>query len=129
MKSLLLIFSLFSMLSFCSKEESQIKDKLIGEWTWVESSGGFAGKIETPSTTGKEITIEFSSEKYIKYVNGDIESEMTYTIEKGSSIRTTEETYLIVYENGKKQSVELIDNKLILYDECHDCYQNEYVRK
>ena len=130
MKYLFITLVFFSSMSFCSKKvESQIKNKIIGKWTWIQSSGGFAGRIETPATTNKEISIEFTSEKCIKYVNGKIESELNYKIEKGPSIRTNEDTYLIIYENDKKQSIDFIDDKLILYDECHDCYQNEYIKE
>ncbi|MCB2197675.1 MAG: hypothetical protein KQH79_17585 [Bacteroidetes bacterium] len=129
MKYLCVVLIFFSSMSLCSKKvESQIKNELIGKWKWVESSGGFAGRIQTPETTQKEIILEFTSEKCIKYVNGKVESNLNYMIEKGPSIRTTEDTYLIIYENDKKQSVDFIDNKLILYDECHDCFQNEYIK-
>jgi hypothetical protein len=115
------------MTPLCS-QKNQVP-QLLGTWTWLESSGGFAGKTETPETTGNIISITFSKDKYTKYLNGELNSEMTYKIEKGSSIRTEDDTYLIIYENGRKQSIELIENKLILYDECHDCYQNEYIKK
>lgn len=129
MKYVYIILLFFSTMSLCSKKvESQIKNELTGKWKWVESSGGFAGRIQTPATTQKEIMLEFTSEKCIKYVNGKVESELSYTIKKGPSIRTTEDVYLIIYENDKKQSVDFIDNKLILYDECHDCFQNEYIK-
>jgi len=130
MKSLLLILSFTSMLSFCSENiKSQITADLEGKWIWAESSGGILGKTTTPATTKRDITIEFTNEKFIQYVNGEIEKELTYTIEKGSSIRTEEDTYLVVYENGRKQSFELKEDRLILYDECHDCFQHEYTKK
>ncbi len=130
MKNLILLLSLISSLSFCSKNvESQIKTKLIGKWSWIESSGGIMGKTISPATTGNQIIIEFTSNKYFKYTNDSLEIEMSYKIEKGSSIRISEETYLIIYENGQKQSIGMEGNNLILYDECHDCYQNEYVKK
>jgi len=130
MKSIVLILFIIASVSDCSKnDDPKITAELLGKWNWIESSGGFAGKTETPATTGNSITIEFTREKYIKYVNGLAEQEMTYQIEKGKSIRKTEDSFLILYENGRKQSIEIIDNKLILFDECHDCYQNEYVKE
>lgn len=130
MKNLILLLSLISSLSFCSKNvESQIKIELIGKWSWVESSGGIMGKTLNPSTTGNQITIEFTTDKFIQYTNDSLELEMSYTIDKGNSIRSSEEVFLIIYENGRKQSIGIEGNKLILYDECHDCYQNEYVKQ
>lgn len=130
MKNLIILLSLISSISFCSKNvESQIKKELTGKWSWIESSGGIMGKTINPATTGNQITIEFTSDKFFQYTNDSLALEMSYKIEKGKTIRSSEETFLIVYENGQKQSVEVEGNKLILYDECHDCYQNEYIKK
>lgn len=130
MKNTILFLVIIVFASFCSKDdEPKIATELIGSWIWIESSGGIAGVTSTPETTGNEITIEFTSEKYTKYINGVVDIEMTYKIENGNTIRKTENTYLIIYENERKQSIELIGNKLILFDECYDCYQNEYVKK
>ncbi len=41
---------------------------------------------------------------------------------------TNEKIDLMIYENDRKQSIVLNENKLILYDECFDCYQNEYIK-
>jgi len=130
MKNLILSLIFISLAFFCSaNDKSQIATELIGTWIWIKSSGGISGVTSTPATTGNEIKIEFSSEKYTKYINGFVDNEMTYKIEKGNSIRKTGDTYLIIYENDQKQSIELIGKKLILFDECYDCYQNEYVKK
>jgi len=130
MKSILLVLSFIGLVSFCSKDEDpQIAAALIGKWIWIESSGGIAGVIKTPSTTGNEITIEFTAKKFTKFVNGIVDLEMTYKIETGSSIRSKENTFLIIYENDQKQSIELNGNKLILFDECYDCFQYEYLKE
>jgi hypothetical protein len=130
MKNLLFVFAFTCIFLFCSIEvKTQVKAEIIGKWVWVESSGGFAGGITTPETTGNQITIEFTKSTYKKYINGKLDIEMTYLIETGNSMRKSDKTDLIIYQNNKKQSLELKDNKLILYDECFDCFQTEYIRK
>jgi len=79
----------------------------------------------TPKTTGNEIIIEFSLNTCKKYVNGILDNEITYKIEMGNSIIKNEETDIITLENEWRQSIELNGNKLTLYDECYDCFQNE----
>ena len=67
--------------------------------------------------------------KKIKYfLNAELISESKYELTKGESIRTSEKTDLMIYENNRKQSIAIFDEILILYDECYDCYQNEYIR-
>lgn len=127
MKNLNILVIILTLISMDVK--AQINNELIGKWKWVESSGGIMGKITNPASTGTKISIEFTSEYFIKYTNDSIITEIKYKIEKGSSIRSNEESYLIVYDNGKKQSINLEGNKLILYDECHDCFQYEYVKE
>lgn len=130
MKNRILIFVLISAFSSCSKDgEPQISENIIGRWVWVESSGGIGGITETPTTTENEVIIEFSDNKCTKYLNGNIDYVLTYTIEKGNSILTQEETELIIYENGLKQSFKLDGQKLILFNECYDCFQNEYIKE
>ena len=98
----ILIFAIF--FSSCTKEElPQISSGIIGKWAWVKSSGGIAGVTLTPETEGKQITIEFSSSTVKRYINGNLESEMTYRIESGTSIYKTGNTDLIIYENEMKQ--------------------------
>lgn len=123
-------FLIFAIIIFsCSKDDDEIKSGISGEWVWVESFGGIAGITETPATTGNQITIEFQSDRYKKFINGIMDVEMTYMVEKGSSIYTDGKVELIIYENEWEQSVELNDNMLILKDECYDCYKHIYIRE
>ncbi len=103
--------------------------QLIGKWKWVESSGGIDGRTETPESTGNAVIIEFTVSTMRKYVNENLESEINYKTYLGPSIRTTQNTDLIVYKNGTKQSMELYGNSLILFDECYDCCQHNYLKE
>jgi hypothetical protein len=129
MKNVIILLFILTF-SMCSKDDKpQISSGIFGKWIWTQSSGGIAGVIETPETSGNQVAIEFSTNTCKKYINGNLDIELTYKIETGNSIRKIEETDLIIFENGWKQSIELDGNKLILYDECFDCFQNEYIRE
>lgn len=113
----------------CENFEVAPKADILGSWKWINSSGGIDGRVETPSSTGYEVYIEFTNKKFRKYLNGALVDELSYSIQEGQSIRTTGNTEPVAFENGTTQSIELYDNKLILYDECFDCFQHEYVRE
>ena len=54
--SFLLVFAALFAFS-CSKEEvvaTQANSSLAGEWRWVSSTGGIAGKTYTPASEGYE---------------------------------------------------------------------------
>lgn len=111
-----------------SEDENNINEQIIGKWKWVESSGGIQGGTHTPQTTGENRNIEITSDKIKYYTNGILTSEFNYNLQKGESIRANEQTDLMIYENDRIQSIILNESKLILHDECFDCYQNEYIK-
>jgi len=129
MKKWVLILALASLTINCSNDdENNIKEQLIGKWIWVESSGGIQGETLNPQTTGENRHIEITFDEIKYFTNGILTSEFDYYLQKGESIMTNEKIDLMIYENDRKQSIVLNENKLILYDECFDCYQNEYIK-
>jgi hypothetical protein len=129
MKNIILTFILITLIGCSQDDNLSMKSQLNGKWKWVESSGGIDGRTETPESTGDAVTIEFTLSTMKKFVNGNLEFEVNYEIKSGTSIRTTEDTDLIVYENGTKQSVELNGNFLVLFEECYDCFQHNYIKE
>ena len=128
MKSIIFISILIAFMGCSSSNNSELKSQLIGKWKWIESSGGIDGRTKKPESTGNNITIEFTRTKKKTFVNGNLEFEMKYEIRSGSSIRTTEKTDLLVYENGPIHSVLIEGNSLVLYEECYDCFQHNYLK-
>jgi hypothetical protein len=133
LRSLLIIF-LFAtgLLTSCSADEDVrpiTAGGLQDSWTWVESIGGIAGSRQSPTTTGNQKQLEFGSDGTVRYyLNGRLVSTETYTIQTGNSIRTNQPTQLIVYGNGRKNSFEVHNNTLLLWDEVYDGYQHQYQR-
>ena len=124
-----IVLILTPLLIASCESNSNIGDSssIIGNWVWVKSSGGIAGQTHTPESTGKQVVLEINRHRVKRFENGEFMSELTYKIELGESIRSTEKIKLIIYENDWKQSFERNGNKLFLYDECYDCFQYEYV--
>lgn len=128
MKSIVLYFILITIFGCSNEHNEELHSKLIGKWKWIESSGGIDGRTETPKTRGNAVTIEFTRTTMKTFVNGNLESEINYEIQVGSSITTTQKTDLIVFENGTIQSVFLEGNSLVLFEECYDCFQHNYLK-
>ena len=100
----------------------------LGKWTWVSSSGGFAGTIETPASTGKVISVEFTRKKFRKYVNSVLTEEMKYSVATEKSIFSTSELEIITYSHDWRQSYLVKGDTLFLSDECYDCFGHVYVK-
>lgn len=129
----ILIFFLFAsvLLSGCATDEDAAPRAggLQDSWTWVQSSSGSNGARYTPASSGKQQQVEFDQDGNVRYYeNGRLVKTDTYTIERGSSIRSPEPTLFIRLSNGQKASFEVHNNSLFLWDEVHDGYQHEYQR-
>lgn len=128
------------LVSSCSKDidlPNADAEKLIGNWLWINSSGGFSGAIINPSTEGYTKKVEFRKDGlYAEFRNDKVVENTQFLILKDESIRSAYEVYQInyVYSNGQsnifKQSFNFQGNDtLILMDECYDCYTHIYIRE
>jgi hypothetical protein len=138
MKSKLLFFAIMCLIfESCTKENIvdtriyvDIPQTLIGNWNWLSTSGGFAGSLSTPKTTGETRRVEFDDNSNFRYyVNDILKSDHTFKIEKSKSI-TGDDNALIAYNLlGSRQSIIFQGpDTLILFDECYDCYEHIYTR-
>ena len=124
-----IFLALFITLLLSCDEKIEPDSNLLGTWIWVKSTGGFAGRTDTPSSTGQQITIEFSKNRYKKYVDGDLVDDLRYVIKLDNSIFSTEMEEIIIYRNDWRQTFLVTEQSLILSDECYDCFQHEYKRE
>jgi hypothetical protein len=128
-----LLFFVFIILTSCGSEDinASKRKSLEGKWIWVQSSGGFAGKTETPESTNQVIYIEFSGNSLKKYVNGTLSADNTFVIKTQESIFGGKKS-MIVSDNPDKYfvalSFEIEGNKLYLSEECYDCFGSKYER-
>ena len=140
----LIFFSaLFMVFSSCRKEISMPDESLsnlFGSWEWVQTYGGFADTVVTPTTEGYTLSVDFSSKGIYKiYKNGTLQDKLKFTLSQGNSIFHDSTANLISYQNRGfgntdedyiKQSIRFGgEDTLFLYEECWDCYSYVYVRK
>ena len=128
MKKILFLILISFLISCERNSENSTSENLIAKWNWIKSSGGIDGKVETPSSTGKNIVLEFSQNKVKVYENGILKSEKNYNIQTKTSIMGGQKQMLIYDPYQPDQSFLIENNKLFLSDECNDCYQYEYVK-
>jgi len=138
-----LVFLSFLFISSCKKETSnQIEfpneesRQLIGTWNWLQSSGGFGGTIQNPTTEGLDKQVKFNQKgEYSRLTNGELDYYLNYHFVEDISIVTGEKRYLINFVPLDKNSLpfgrlsyEFISlDTLVLFDECYDCYTHLYV--
>ena len=74
-KFIFLLMTLSFLISCSTTTDTDSTDQIIGEWVWIESSGGIAGTTETPESTEKEIILQISNNSVKQFVNGTLESD------------------------------------------------------
>lgn len=129
---IVLICSAFSMSS------QSVPKNLIGKWTWIETSGGFAGEITNPKTEKYEVQIEFTKNKlFSEWKDKQTINCQKYVIKSGKSIYSEQAQPIITYVPKPGNKISLMADSfefkgkdtLILKNECHDCYTRVFVRK
>ncbi|MCO6498476.1 MAG: hypothetical protein J5I50_12535 [Chitinophagaceae bacterium] len=133
MKRLLSILVIVVLISSCQKSEIKIGyDAIIGQWEWVQSSGGFTGWTISPATEGYTSTLQFTKDKYRVFRNDSLFAEGSYKLEmKVSSMTSNKEKVLMLVSDfgPANQRVEFEGKKMFLIDECYDCFISEYIKK
>ena len=127
-----LVVSLFAVLLLwsCSQEDKVVPTvSLVGNWQWVSSSGGIAGTLETPASTGDSQRLEISETSVKRYRNGVLEFNIMYVIESQESQLFNEPRNMMIQENGFRQVIVLNGNRLLLIGDCNDCFTSEYIRQ
>jgi len=136
-KKIVILFVLIFGLQFEGTAQKSILKKLSGKWNWIETSGGFSGDIVTPKSQGYSIQMEFTKKGIFKSFKDNVFNlEMTYKLEKGKSIYSTEEKYIIHYIGANGKNNGMIDDSfefrskdtLVLKQECPDCYTRVFVK-
>ncbi len=101
---------------------------LVGNWRWLQSTGGLDGHSETPATAGYEQRLQIDDTYIARYRNDSLLVRERYRLIKGQSIYSSKEVLLLRYSDGRQQSFLLANDTLVLRDECYDCFVHVYVR-
>jgi hypothetical protein len=118
--AILLLF----MLSFsCGTQD------LVGKYNWQETSGGIAGRVENVETASDIPALVITKDSIKEYEKGILMGARAYHFETRRSIRTGKNEKMIIYDDGSiPHTFDLKGNELVLYEECHDCFQYRYLK-
>lgn len=130
--SFLLVFAVLFTFS-CTKEEvvaTEASSSLAGEWRWVSSTGGIAGKTYTPTSEGYERKLVLTSDfKFSRYKDAVLEKSGTYEITQAKSIYKTELVDFIKFSDGTSLVImNQSANELSLSDNFYDGFGEVYQR-
>lgn len=128
--STLLIFS-FILFTSCSDKVLPETNEIMGTWNWISSSGGFAGSIYTPESTGENIVLEFTPDSvYREYRNDSLIIETGFQIIMSKSIYDHDSVKMVsFYQDMIRRSIVFDSpNDLILRDEMYDGFSSHYRR-
>ncbi|MDQ6470716.1 hypothetical protein RB619_08695 [Flavobacterium sp. LHD-80] len=131
MKKILPIIFMLLAFTSCSNDDGNTtaKKNLQGHWLWVSSSGGYSGSTLTPATTNQKKELEFSRDYMILYIDDKLVLKEKFAIVTKKSLLYNKNRKTIILEKGYiQQSFEIIDDALILSEECSDCYTTIYKR-
>ena len=129
-KKYLFILLLAGILLNCSEDDDTIDEKQVtGHWIWIKSTGGIDGRTETTASTGNTIKLEITKKSVKRYVNGDLVSDLGYTLQTMESGLFGKPMDMIRYENGSDQVIERNQEQLIFTDDCFDCFQHVYIKE
>lgn len=105
---------------------------LLGKWSWVQSTGGFAGKTTTPQTEGHTSQLEFKAGNTVSaYMDGSLTKIIKFDLAKGHSIFSVDSVYILRYQaDGLDQAVlKTTKDTLILADNVNDGFTKTYVKQ
>lgn len=119
--STLCVLSIFLVSCSCLKKDTN--SEFYGTWELIEKSGGFAG---TKTNENLDEKIIINSKKIIVYKKEQKITEAPFGIEKSKVIESSEFQDVLKTENITKKSIKIVNGKLILTDQCYDCYVYVY---
>lgn len=131
MKKLFVLIAVVLFVSCNNDDKESSVNNLKGSWIFIGASGGITGST-FPITTDQQTVLEFSDTTLKTYINSNLVSTHTYTIQTKKSIfggirkMIVTPTGAVANDIARVQSYEIKGEKLYLRDECFDCYTAEY---
>ncbi len=115
----------------CGKESTRSTSShpIVGEWSWVESWGGFAGEHRTPETEGYTKTYVFRADHtFLQYRNDSLCVSEEYRITE-KVVWQKERAKVLEIEGMIDQIIEFEgDDTLTLIGHGEDCFSEVFVR-
>jgi len=117
-------------LNSCNKDgTSDQNSNIIGEWTWIESVGGFGGWTINPESANSTRKLIIDNQSYKEYENDTLILETNYDlIIANSSTFTILGDSILELDSGWQYRLTIQGNELELRELCFDCFDHRYRR-
>ncbi len=131
MKKLISLLLISTFFVFSCKKEAISNNSLAGNWQWVMSTGGIAGKTFTPVSEGYERNLTFTYDsKYLNSKNNITQKSGKFEIIKAKSIYKTELIDFIKFDDGTMSAIlSQTSEELILANNNYDGFTETFKRK
>ena len=117
-----------AMLGCGSVTGPDLDEQIVGQWEWIESTGGIAGMTLTPASTGETRALRFDSERVSSFRNDSLVATQRYTLALVAGTDTWTIDYLDAGSAFEMQTAELRADTLVLTDPCCDGFVSRYLR-
>ena len=114
----------FLISACCDDDPSANGVHILGNWDWIQSTGGFTGHTITPQTEGYTKSLRITNVTFSEYQGDSLIFESRYVYLKDTLFGEPE---YIDFETGGALGVEFTEGKMKLIEFCSDCYIHEYV--
>ncbi len=123
MRNIFVLLCMATLLYFCTTNSTGSTDEnsISGEWQWVVSNGGFAGRTITPTIAGFNLSYNFSSDSMVTFNKND-------SVLFNSKFNLSGDT-LKIDSISVDQIIKLENDQLIMTENCIDCFEHVYERK
>ena len=112
--------------------ETDPGELIVGEWIWIESTGGYFGRIYTPETVGYSREIIFKEDgTFLEYQEDSLVVQSQYSIRDDSSGTGGKgRVYLVFKHLTIRHSIEFEGAHIVhLNVNCIDCLRQTYSRR
>ncbi len=111
------------------EDEQFVPKKYAGEWEWTRATGGIMGKEISADTAGYSMSLVITqANKAVWYKNGEVlERYKVVPADKESGVAFSLKPVNSETEHEISKSVVMQGNKLMVYDNCFDCFSYEFM--
>lgn len=102
---------------------------LDGEWEWIGSTGGIAGRRVTPATEGYDVRLNFSGNRVRAFRNDSVRGTARMTV-AGQELTYEPPITVFIFDGAiEAQTFEIVSgDTLALRDRCCDRFDHRFVR-
>jgi hypothetical protein len=105
-------------------------ERLNGEWEWIGSSGGIAGRTVTPESEGYTVHFTFNGNEVQIFRNDSLRATSLFTV-RGDEVTYQPSISVFGFDGGidTQTFVDLPGDTISLRDPCCDRFDHHFVRR